>query len=130
MGDWIDLFTERQLIDDSLSPKGIVQCQIANKYAKEIDYRTVFVSPMRRTIQTAMLIFEDHPNIRDNKLNFIVHPHLRERLNASCDIPSINYKEMFQKLRREYFDIEMDWSLVEVIKRQDKWYLDNLIQEC
>ena len=60
---------------------------------KEIrDIGTVVVSPMRRTMQTASLLFGQHPDL--NKIKFIVHPDLRENLACSCDIPTRDFNEV------------------------------------
>jgi len=56
------------------------------------DIKTVFISPMRRTMQTASLLFRRHPDLNDIK--FVVVPDLRENLCCSCDIPISNYQEV------------------------------------
>ena len=65
---------------------------------KEIrDITTVVISPMRRTMQTASLLFGDHPDV--SKIKFIVHPDLRENLACSCDIPNYNYNEVVEEFK-------------------------------
>lgn len=45
----------------------------------------IFVSPMVRALQTAFLLFKDHPNFANIKV--IIDPDLREHIQSSCDIP-------------------------------------------
>ena len=42
------------------------------------------VSPMQRAMQTAILMFKDHPNA--NKIKFMVTPACREIMHTSNDI--------------------------------------------
>jgi broad specificity phosphatase PhoE len=64
--------------------------------------RTVFVSPLRRALQTAYLVFRRHPNF--GNIRFIVHPLLRENMHTVCDIPEDfdvairDYREWIPKL--------------------------------
>ena len=45
-------------IDCELCEEGVAQCaEMAPKLAKVRDIKTVFISPMRRTLQTASLLF-------------------------------------------------------------------------
>jgi len=39
-----------------------LQCLAAQKNINEIDIRVVFVSPLQRTLQTAIEMFKEHPN--------------------------------------------------------------------
>ena len=45
----------------------------------------ILVSPLRRSLQTAYLIFKDHPNFKD--ILVIVDPHLREQMLSASDVP-------------------------------------------
>ena len=40
------------------------------------DIEVVYVSPLRRTIHTAIEAFKDHPD--PSRIKFVVHPLLRE----------------------------------------------------
>ena len=46
------------------------------------EVRVVYVSPMRRTLQTAWTLFENCD------VKFVIHPLIHERLHFSCDVPS------------------------------------------
>ena len=62
-GQWMDTQFSPELIDARLSPKGIEQCQVAAEHAAKVDFAEVWVSPMRRCIETAFHIFRNHPKI-------------------------------------------------------------------
>ena len=49
------------------------------------DFHTVFISPMRRTLETTYNLFKNHPNF--HKIKFVLHPHMIERLHVAADIP-------------------------------------------
>jgi len=58
-----------------------LQCLAAQKNINEIDIRVVFVSPLQRTLQTAIEMFKEHPNLKNIK--FIVLPLCREILRSA-----------------------------------------------
>ena len=49
------------------------------------EFATVLVSPMRRTLETAYLLFKDTSYF--DSLNFVILPILRENLHTVGDIP-------------------------------------------
>jgi len=63
---------------------------MASAHASQIDFRVVYVSPLRRTMETAYWVFKDHPNFKGKKMKFVLHPMLRELCTVSCDIPLTN----------------------------------------
>lgn len=71
------------------------------------DVRTVFVSPLRRALQTAYLLFKDHAQF--SSIQFIVHPMLRENTHTVCDIP-----ESIENVIAEYSELipHLDFSLI------------------
>ena len=86
LGDWIDLQTDPELIDTSLSQEGINQCQEAAKALKDYKFDVIFVSPLRRCLQTAHYLFKDNPHFPS--MHFIIHEDLREKLHVSADLLS------------------------------------------
>ena len=85
---WLSVFANKELNDSRLSAKGIEQCITAGEHAKNIDFKAIYVSPLRRTLETAYWIFKDHPNFA--KMEVVMHPMLRERMNTAGDIPLKN----------------------------------------
>ncbi len=45
----------------------------------------MLISPFRRAVQTAYLLFKNYPNF--NEIKFIIEPNLREHLDSPCDVP-------------------------------------------
>ena len=71
------------------------QCILANSFSKSlINLKTVFVSPLRRALQTSYLLFKDHPNFKNIK--FVIHPDLREIVHTVCDVPD-NYENVLSE---------------------------------
>jgi bisphosphoglycerate-dependent phosphoglycerate mutase len=68
-----------------LTDFGKSQASFASKYASQLDLHTVFVSPLRRALQTAHYLLKDHPNF--SKIKFIMHPDLREHIYSVGEIP-------------------------------------------
>ena len=50
-----------------------------------LNIKVVFVSPMRSALETAYILFKDHPNF--NSIKFIMLPHLRPPLDCPANIP-------------------------------------------
>ena len=53
----------------------------------------MFVSPLRRSLKSAKLMFENHPN--KDKIKFVVVPELTEILSKVCDIATSTDKEVY-----------------------------------
>ena len=84
--------------------------------------KTVLISPLRRALQTAHLLFKDHPNF--SEIKFIVHPMLRENMHTVCDIP-----EDFDLVEKEYTNKIPHLDLSEMISNKESlapWYVHHL----
>ena len=69
------MYANIKLYDARLSPAGIIQateCDISQFEGT----KTVFVSPLRRCLETAYFIFKRHPDFE--KINFVIEPLLME----------------------------------------------------
>ena len=99
----------RNLIDCKITKKGESQIAAAKEKSDLYPISLVLVSPLRRALQTAKLLFEDHPK----KPNFIVIPYLRERVTASCDLSDFldNPLPGFEKF---------DWSHMLALSEENK----------
>ncbi|KAL4501724.1 hypothetical protein ABPG72_018775 [Tetrahymena utriculariae] len=103
-------------MDTPLHPIGVKQCQDIQKHNHQINYQTVYVSPLRRTVQTCIELFKNHP-LRNN-INFIVYPDIAEMLKKDSDIFLIDQFNMqIQEAKLKYnmhFDsetlFEPDWQ--------------------
>ena len=94
-------------IDGHLNSTGERQAINASKKYTLLDIEDVYVSPLFRTLQTANLLFKNHPN----KKNIIIHVHplLTEVVssvnNFTWDIEST------KKIFNINSEIKVDWSL-------------------
>jgi len=111
-----------ELVDAPLSDTGVKQCLEASMRAASVAHlKTVFVSPLRRALQTAYLLFKEHPEFREIK--FILTPLLRENMHTVCDIP----QDIDDTL--DYFEPlfpNLDTSALEVYRNRKQWYLEDL----
>lgn len=109
---------DAELMDPPLSQEGIRQAVAAQSAINKIPAKYVIVSPLHRTLETARLLFDTHPNKSD--IEFIVLPIIREVLNNPDDIPVWNlkyYKEAYPSY---------DFSLLEREPRPDTFFLDTM----
>jgi Histidine phosphatase superfamily (branch 1) len=106
------------LVDCDISSNGYNQAQEAAKKVEELDIDLVLVSPMRRALRTASLIFENHPK----KPKLLALPMIREIFASSCDIP----KE-FSKVKEEFPHV--DFTLIEALPNPRLWFLDTIQDE-
>lgn len=58
----------------------------AQRLVNPLKIHTVFVSPLRRTLETAYQVYKNHPDFEN--IRFVVLPWIRESLNTSSDVPS------------------------------------------
>ena len=85
----------------------------------------VFVSPLKRALQTAYYCFKDHPKFKD--IQFIILPDLKEHLSCTCDIPGpiepliLEFSKLFPK-----FDSSL---LQEFENNKNLWFLSTLADE-
>ena len=83
---FLSVVRDKELLDCPLSDLGIKQCEEASSTASRLsNVSTVFISPLRRALQTAYLLFKNHPKF--DSIKFIVHPQLRENMHTVCDVP-------------------------------------------
>ena len=104
--------------DWGISEEGINEWKLAHDIAMNMKIHTVFVSPFRRALETALYIFrgsldkddksKQHPDFED--INFVIVPKLREKLRCSCDIPEgidktlSEFADLFPNLNTDLFD--------------------------
>lgn len=72
-----------RFIDACLSEKGEIQCKENKMHLPNL--KQILVSPLRRTLQTAYLLFKDHPDFKD--IEVIIYPNIRESFGCACDVP-------------------------------------------
>ncbi|KAI0988856.1 hypothetical protein GJ496_004424 [Pomphorhynchus laevis] len=100
-------------LDSPLHRLGVMQCHNAACQLANINFRLVFISPLQRAIESAYIIFGQHPNKKN--IRFIVLPNLTEMLYSSADIPRCDlrsWKQCFQ-VREAIRGLNMDCSILE-----------------
>ena len=53
---WLTVYGDPTFIDSRLSDEGIQQCLSASEHSKKHDFVILFISPLRRTLETAYYI--------------------------------------------------------------------------
>ena len=88
----------------------------------------VIVSPMIRSLETAYILFKNHPNF--SSIKFIVDPDLREHIESPCDIPNPimktleHYKRFFPNFKTSRIDLKSKDRNLWFLKNTDKGQLD------
>ena len=89
----------------------------------------VFVSPLRKCIQTAAEILKSHPsrNTKDG-LTIVLHPFLTDRVNHidSIPVPREDLKQFTDILQHEHPGLHFDYYLMDKLERTNLWYLEIL----
>ena len=80
-----DVYKDMYYLDSPLNKAGIQQCKESEAIKVLPNLEVVFVSPLRRALETAYFMFKDHPNFKT--IQFVVHPHIREPISMPSDLP-------------------------------------------
>jgi len=118
----VDKF-DSKLVDPILSHIGVNQSIAAQSIANELPIKYVIVSPIQRTLETAKLMFETHPNLP--KIEFIVHPIIREIMANPDDIPCFT----LDRLKKKYTslkDFNYNFDLVESYRSKSMYFLETM----
>lgn len=100
---------------------GFDQCDKAEEAAKELSIHTIYVSPLRRALQTVHEIFKNHPDF--DRINFVLMPKLREHLHSSNDIP-VNIEEIVEQYKTIFPNF--DTSMVSAYKDPLHYFIEDL----
>lgn len=101
-----------QYIDVELSEFGERQAQQAITAAHALRLKTVFVSPLKRALRTAQILFENHPD----QPRIIVHPQLAEKLKNAPDISLWNGSPYPQFSKFDWSLFTSDYFLFDIVK--------------
>ena len=103
----VKIKSDLKYIDGHLNSNGERQAINASKKYQLLDIEDIYVSPLYRTLQTANLLFKNHPNKKNIKMH--VHPLLTEVVssvnNFTWDIQGT------KKVFNMNSEIKVDWSL-------------------
>ncbi|EGR34223.1 hypothetical protein IMG5_019880 [Ichthyophthirius multifiliis] len=106
-------------IDTHLHEIGEIQSKQQQKYFNELNIHSVLVSPLFRALQTADILFQNHP--RKNEIKFLVVPELSEGLCFSCSIAPFAFSEK----RKQQFQ-NFDFSFGEKFQNKILWQVEQL----
>ena len=114
----LDVKFSTDYIDALMTPTGKEQAKKASLMMKEMKIKYVICSPIKRCIETAKIVFADHPNSPP----IILNPLVRELQCCAADIGS-PLDEII-----ENFD-EIDWSAMKAYKNPDLWHITDSFDE-
>ena len=89
------------LKDAKLSYKGVIECRELGKTFQELGIKLIFVSPMRRCLETAFYIFDGLKSAHYPKI--IVNPNLMERVARIVELPTF-FTEAMKMSQYKHFD--------------------------
>ena len=112
-------FFSTKLADSKLSSEGISQCSKAAPKYHDLPIKCIFVSPLKKALETTALLFKDHP-LR-SQMKIIVHPLVTEMFSG-CNEISCPLSE-----KREYYEKQgFDFSLLDSYENPDLYFLYDL----
>lgn len=117
---------DSNLVDPYLSHIGVKQSIAAQQMINQLPIKYVLVSPIQRTLETASLLFETHPNRA--AINFIVLPIIREIMANPDDIPAFTLSRLKDKYE-SHKDLHFDFSLVENSRNKLLYFLETMDEE-
>ena len=111
------------MIDPPLNSIGLAQCENGMTFINEIDFHTVFVSPMYRTCMTTVGMFKTHP--KKDKIKFLIVPIAKEGMHLCNDIsgPFSRVFDFFSK-PENCSGISFDFSLFHSYGTEATWQMD------
>ena len=118
----VNLKWQSQYIDVELSEFGEQQAQQAIPAAHALRLRLVFVSPLRRALRTAQILFENHPD----QPRIIVHPQLSEKLKNAPDISVYRGAPHTEFSKFDWSLFASDYFLFDIVKNSHTEALKDL----
>ena len=93
------------------------------EFINEIDFHTVFVSPMYRTCMTTVGMFATHPN--RSKINFLVVPIAKEGMHLCNDLsgPIKKVFDIYSKPENCH-GMKFDFSLFHSYGQEASWQMN------
>ena len=108
----VTLKWQPQYIDVELSEFGERQAQQAIPAAHALRLRIVFVSPLKRALRTAQILFENHPD----QPRIIVHPQLAEKLKNAPDVSFYSGQPYSQFSKFDWSLFNSEYFLFDIVK--------------
>eukprot|EP00347_Sterkiella_histriomuscorum_P002559 403367681 len=111
--EYKQLRRNKDLYDVELHQLGLLQAQSNQDIINKVNFKKVFVSPLRRTIQTTIELFKSHSNKQN--IQFTILPIIREILDSSNDI-AMNVSdliELYSPQQERCKGLKFDFSLLQ-----------------
>lgn len=105
-------YANHHLLDPELTPLGEEQARaLGARFPVLENIQLILSSPLRRTIQTALLAFPSQ--VGDGALQVIAWPEVQEASDLNCDTGSelLDIKAKFAKLRVDFTLVEPGWHI-------------------
>jgi len=113
-------------LDGHLNTNGEKQAEKSSNIFNNIDIEAIYVSPLYRTLESAYILFKNHP--KKNNIQLIVHPLLTEVVSSMNNFTDdIDIKKNIYKEKSE---IKVDWSLFDEefkTKEEQNFYYLNYV---
>jgi len=113
-------------LDGHLNSNGEKQAEKSSNIFNNIDIEAIYVSPLYRTLESAYILFKNHP--KKNNIQLIVHPLLTEVVSSMNNFTDdIDIKKNIYKEKSE---IKVDWSLFDEefkTKEEQNFYYLNYV---
>lgn len=103
-----------QYIDVELSEFGELQARLAIPQAHALRVKAVFVSPLRRALRTAQILFENHPD----QPRIIVHPQLSEKLKNAPDVSVYKGQPYAEFAKFDWSFFTSEYFLFDLVKNE------------
>lgn len=117
------------MIGCGLSESGIKQIEESSKLIKNLKFKDIYVSPLRRTLETAYILLKEHPQKDDIILK--VNPLCQEIVAWTCDW-NFDINEL-QKKYNMNSEIKYDWSIFNNIYKdpiiRETYYFDYICED-
>ena len=108
---------DTKLADPALHKKGIAQAEKAQDKFNKMNVKYVFVSPLRRALETSRTLFANYP--RKVQPIFEVNPEVRELMGSPCDVPV----DTLQGEKPKYESLGYDFGMLEKYDKKDLYFL-------
>ena len=113
------------IIDAPLCELGRSQAKESQNLMMKIPIKYIICSPLERTLETAKILFENHPN--KNKIEVIVNPMIRECLTCPDDIPKWTLKRL-PGIYESYNEMKFNFSMMNSM-HPGLWFFDSVDPE-
>ena len=120
---------DHDFIDAGLSDEGRIQAFERQDLLNQMKlHEFVFISPHKRTVQTACICLATHPQAQSLTLKLV--PQAKEVVIASAELPvPLSELRIHNDLLTEQYGVRFDYSLFETFTDPEHWWLELLTNQ-